>query len=422
MAGSIVPIGPWTGPVNWNMCATGYGQVRIPFSLHVQPVPTPHAASFLPFHRLPTELQLHILRFCDSAALFQLMRVSSVVRKEAQKLFWAQPHVWHLVDGAWLLLGGLPGGTHDAIDALGFMQRVEVNLGSYEPFCKIEGEEDGVLRRARGKYTAQDRMRQIQDFWQVLQRRLPRATHVIFSENFATRAGAPLPSGLRRIAEQCPPGICAYVSWLQKEPEYDMRVRRSLWRPVRRLGSSNTSWEVFHPTWTQQTILPPPKSFSGPVGAYSYLDYRREHRLSLRLARRLHVLQAVEMYYTEERCPSFICPSSRCQVRFELPAEWTAHAVDARHNSDIILPSKQLQDLFAQHDARLAHMEQQDKDTLSSMRVAWGEEGSQQRREAEDAFLHQLQHDPLYTQEEPPRERLTWHDYNQEMDKQCIIR
>ena len=55
------------------------------------------------------------------------------------------------------------------------------------------------------------------------------------------------------------------------------------------------------------------------------------------------------------------------------------------------------------------------------MRVVWGEEGSQQRREAEDAFLYQLEHDPLYAQREPPRERLVWLDYMLDMNNNQLI-
>lgn len=131
----------------------------------------------------------------------------------------------------------------------------------------------------------------------------------------------------------------------------------------------------------------------------------------------------METYYIENSCPSFLCPSPQCQQQFKVPREWLLHAIDVCHNiSDLVPPGEQLQTWFAQHNARLARMEQQDETTLNSMRALCGEQGSQQRREAEDAFLYQLEHDPLYAQREPPRERLVWCDYMQEMDGELIIR
>ncbi|KAG9386030.1 hypothetical protein A1F94_002780 [Pyrenophora tritici-repentis] len=172
---SIFPLAFGTDTINEDVYATRYGETYIPFSAHIRPAPTPQTGSeFHPFLRLPSELQLYTLSFCDNAILFKLMQVCSMLREEAGKLFWKQPDVWHLIDGAWLLHGGgLNGDTDDNVDVLRFMQRVEVNVGRMEPFYEVEGEDDGAFRRdcippTHTPYTAQDRMRHIQDFWKLL--------------------------------------------------------------------------------------------------------------------------------------------------------------------------------------------------------------------------------------------------------------
>jgi hypothetical protein len=57
------------------------------------------------------------------------MQACSATRYEAQKLFWSDPDVWYLVKGTWLLSGGFAGYNYNAIDALAYMQQIEVDSG-----------------------------------------------------------------------------------------------------------------------------------------------------------------------------------------------------------------------------------------------------------------------------------------------------
>lgn len=50
------------------------------------------------------------------------------------------------------------------------------------------------------------------------------------------------------------------------------------------------------------------------------------------------------------------------------------------------------------------------------MRAAWGEEGSQGRDEMKQAFLQQLQDDPLYAGEEVPNESSLWRTYEKSLN------
>jgi hypothetical protein len=417
---SVPPGGHWSGSLDGNIEASGYGELRIPFALSCQANPVCQSAPpSLPFLTFCRELQLHILSFCDSATLFQLMQVCSATRYDAQKLFWSDPDIWYLVKGTWFLSGGFAGYTYNAIDALAYMQQIEVDFGVQEPFPQVDGEESGVSMGC-GKYSAQDRQQQIQDFWQVFQGRFPRAKHVILSASFALRTSACLPSGPRRIAEQRPTGIASYVSLLQAEAGHTRQLVRSLWRHTGGRSGKPTIWEIVSPNWTRRSVLPPPKRFCGPVGMYASLKYLSSRRLFLRLARRILLLQAVKDYYVQNRQSSFVCPSTECEMRFELPAQWPAHAVEVGHYTDIVPPSQCLKTIFARYDARLVQMKHQEEDTLELMRVAWGEEGSPQRRDAMHAFLYQLQHDPLHTQDEAPEDSSVWRNYREDMRMRLV--
>jgi hypothetical protein len=153
---------------------------------------------------------------------------------------------------------------------------------------------------------------------------------------------------------------------------------------------------------------------------YASPNYLSSRRLSLRLAYRILLLQAVKAYYVQNRQSSFVCPSAECEMRFELPKQWPAHAVEVGHYADIVPPSQCLKTIFARYDAGLAQMKHQEEDTLECMRVAWGEEGSSQRRDAMHAFLYQLRHDPLHTQDEVPEDSNIWCNYREDMRMRLV--
>ncbi|KAF2000854.1 hypothetical protein P154DRAFT_433940 [Amniculicola lignicola CBS 123094] len=80
--------GPWPWPLDWNLHAASQGEPRIPFCNYVQPESPLSACGVFPqFHRLPVELQLHIIHLYDTPTLSRLMQASSNIRTEAQMLF-----------------------------------------------------------------------------------------------------------------------------------------------------------------------------------------------------------------------------------------------------------------------------------------------------------------------------------------------
>lgn len=99
---------PWPESSHRECYVTEGGEKRIPFHAYIQSsdgcASSSSSGSTL-FNRLPQELQLHILSMCSASSLFQLMRVSSRLRVEASKLFWAKEDAYFLVQTSWLLEG-----------------------------------------------------------------------------------------------------------------------------------------------------------------------------------------------------------------------------------------------------------------------------------------------------------------------------
>jgi hypothetical protein len=416
----IVPQGPWTRKLDWDLHATHNGEIRVPFRLYVQPRDMHQLArNFLHFLRLPAELQIAVFCHCDSAELFQLMRVSSGARREAEKLFWSCSDAWYHIDGSWLLAGGFSGHTYDALDFLARAKKIEVEFGGLGPLTH-NAWEDGIQQYAK-RPPAHIRDQQIYNFWQTLQRRFPCATEVILSGLDGEDAGVAPPIDFMTVAEKCPARICASVSCLQWVPEYPARATRTLWRPTYPEHSPLAAWNAVTLHWIRQSVLPPPKKFNGPVGVFCRIRYHSNQTLYRLFASRLLRIQATEAYYLQDGPKPCICPRSGCGLQFELPGQWAAHAIDAGHDTDITLPSRQLQTLFEDHSARIESIKQECADAMAELRIAWGKEGSKQRADAEQAFLSQLQHDPLYTHEKPPEESSTWLDYKEEMDKHAEL-
>ncbi|KAF1957397.1 hypothetical protein CC80DRAFT_491515 [Byssothecium circinans] len=403
---------PCTNPLDWNLHANNEGETYIPFQDYVRPEQTNQLdVSFPQFLQLPTELQLRIIRFCNSATLFQLMHVSSATRDEARKLFWSDPGSRYFVHGGWLQAGGSSGHTLHAVEALACMKHVEVEFYCEGPFAHDKWDYD------EGRWaTADVPERQADAFWQIFQRCLPSATNVVLKVRAPMDAGEAAPADLTMLAERCPAGIRVSTSRLQKEAGCRFLLRKSLWQQVWHDCSQPATWEVVDISAdTTQSVLPPAKTFRGPVGAFYRHDYNVERLFYLYNAQSLLLIQAIEVYYTQNPQAPIVCPVSKCGSRFETPRAWALHASDAYHLK-LKLPNETLDMLFSEHDARLERMNQEITDNETRMRLEWGEEGSEQRRKREEDFLHQLQHDPEYAHAKPPRESAIWRRYQVEMN------
>lgn len=416
----VVPTGPWTDPLNLDLHATFLGEPLIPFRFYVQPrLAHRKSDTFEQFTRLPLELQYRVFRFCDSSTLFQLMHVSSTTRNEAKKLFWSSPEIWYTIEGPWLAEGGFPVDTLVSLDALTCMKYIDVDFAYGDPLDYRE------FRKPKDLPSDDNEDHRIHRFWKTLQNRLPSATDVVLSHsgaNLGTFCENGIRAKLMRIAERCPIGISTSISWLRDE-EHRFRLTRVLCKQTCSQFGPNKKWDVVDSSWSRQTVLPPPKRFCGPVGAYSRTQYLWECSERQSNASRLLRIQAVEAYHIENPEEPRICRTPGCEFRFELPGQWAKHSIEARHREDdIVLPSEHLDKLFKDHEEKIEHIGKQGYHARSSIHKEWDDSITdiKKRIKIVDAYQHQIQTDPLYASNKPPVDNFIWITYFENMEKNDI--
>jgi hypothetical protein len=465
-----VPRGPWTRPLDFNLYYTHDGERRIPFGLFVKPELTSSSCTAFPhFCSLPAELQLRIIYFCDSSTLFQLMQTSSVTRTEAKKLFWSYPDVWYYIDGMWLYDGGYTGDTEHDTDFLACVEQLNINLEDLYPGDWIGDIEydmrvdnlDMVLTQAPVALL-QIMDKRISDFWQTLRYRCPRVTRVTLSITDKRRWS--LKDSLsvlqRRIVNMCPSSISVFLSLLPGDgggfKGWDIYMERSLWQLTEGDILKANQWELICPIWTQRNILPPPKEFRGAAGWFHRGWHKYNRFQGQKTATRVLLNEAIEKQHFQERHEPFSCFVAGCNTWFYAPGEWTKHATDSDHDGGVT-PPDDFKALFDQHKSKLDRLRREVREARRSIFNAWnlingnpGEElGEGPLRlfhpendedqimiyhmeselqhyaregalkagvahleyEAELAFLHQIEHDPLYAQAKPARESRLWCSY-----------
>jgi hypothetical protein len=402
-------------PLNWDLCATADGETYTPFALYVRPATAclPHAI-FTPFTRLPLELQLRILAFCDSASLFQLMHVSHVLRGEARKLSWSAPDAWYRVDARFLLSGGLSGGQDYATNFFASIAQLEVDFPQMSDLGAIW--DDGVYRDSIFYEPSWSPERQIRDFWEVLQRTFPCAIRVTISESKLQWLGHPPPSELETMVQLCPPRICVLVSVLQYEDEASRRAIRYL---ARRSHSDDCStadaWDIIHTRWARQSILPPPKVWKGPVGAFRRIEHARRRYNAMKMGTIILLITAIGRRQPQALDRPIVCPAPACDVYFTVPVEWATHAVESCHYRTAV-PPEEHQELFDQQEKRLeALFRQECLLPTERLRRSCGGPGSRERLDNELAFLSQLEQDPEYAHSKPAYTCSTWISYFEEI-------
>lgn len=384
---------PWAGPLNWGMEATHYGEPRMPFAIYVRLDATGSeelSSTFPGFQILPAELRIHILSFCDAQTLFQLMHVSSATRAEAKKLFWSLPDAWYHIYGGWLLRS--PSNEFYAAEAQTDIQQVEVDFFN------------GALHEEH----------HIHDFWQTLLHRFPRATRVVISEPRPRKSTEVLPPHFQRIVRMAPEHISVYASINRTEPDCAMKLKRSLWR---RTGSdANASpegnWEEVTPLWTRQSILLPPRKFCGPVGAFENALYQYQRYRVRENATRLLLIEAIERHHFDGRCIPFTCFQPECGDEFKQRGEWAFHAVESDHDVGMTHPDKAMQTLRDEKRKTVEQLALDASKAWDEIAEYWGKKGSEKRQTAEQAFLHQLENDPVYSQGKG-RENEIWESMSQ---------
>jgi hypothetical protein len=404
-----------TEPLNWNRFATRGGEICVPFAHYVQRN-TAHVtgAVFSPFLRLPRELQLRVIHFCDKATLFQLMHASSVTRNEAEQLFWSDSNAWYRVSGEWLIAGGFAGHTHYAVDFLHNVHQVEIYFDTVDSFSDdwIDGERKLLYDGEQPSRTADE---QIKSIWDLLTTMCPRLTHAVVSEHHNRRI---MQEVHKELVQKCPAPISVSASYLQRDFSNKAIVRRHLVKKPSTNNGTTTCWPILDREWTRQTILLPLKTFRGLVGAFQHAEYAQiiwEYQQECLPLLRTEI---VEKYYFRTGYRAFRCPKPACPAYFTLPGQWPAHVDECNgHESMAEIPGEFAIQL-AEYREEIKRTRQRDySDAMESIRTQRGVDGSEQQRAVDHAFLEQIEHDPLYACSKPAQETAIWQRYQSIMKK-----
>ncbi|PVI08620.1 hypothetical protein DM02DRAFT_607992 [Periconia macrospinosa] len=396
MADKAIPRGYWKKPMDFTLLKNFQGELHVLFTRHVRQLsPTIPNTSFSQYSNLPAEIRLRVVRSCDKATLFQLMHTSRETRAEAKRLFFSDPGAWYCVHSDWLRSGGHPDHTLDDMNFLACIERLCI--------------EDGWLLET----PTDDRIRK---FWNVVRSLFPRVKHILLSEHNRRLPDEGLPEAYKKIAKMCPLNIHISSSLLVAEESIRGRLKRKTWR---RSSAINDTQE-----WTEcadhegQLVNPPYREFRGRVGEFDKGGAMLKEISDQESAIRMHRMAAIEKFHFEGSPKPFSCPAPDCDAWFEHPEEYTTHAIKTRHDKTAELPEP-FKPVFTENRERLNRLWERYRGIDNSFREWYGEWGSEQRRDAEKEVLYELEHDPLYAQDQTVTEHRILEGIRRYIDGDC---
>jgi hypothetical protein len=390
---TTVSLPPWKEGLDWGLQTTDEWEKHVPFHAYVRSRPGAnrvqhrHVYLFPLFSTLPAELQFHILAFCPAHTLFRMMHVSSALRAEASKLFWATSGASFLVGADWLLGGGYQGDTYRDLPFMHHVQRVEIEYhrGFDAEIC-FKGNDERLSAR-------QD---QITRFWESLVLRLPNVNRVLFNQGYETplwwEDGKQMTQPLQILLQARPIGLEVAVLVLEETVVIDASIpvpptrrwQRSLYQP-----SVDGGWVKAHNYRREATILMPTKQFQGPVGEFHRLLHEAEGIYDQREGLWPLMIEALDRYYFDDgREVPFDCPLASCGTQFTRAGEWSIHAVDvhceawAAGDSMAFLP-KALGEVFEKKVIALQETLEHKRKQLKVLREDWDRAGKHKRKEME---------------------------------------
>ena len=342
------------------------------------------------------------------------MRVSSTLRIEAAKLFWADPDTYYLIESSWLLEGGFPGDVFYDSPFLAYVQNVEVEYGDLSDF-KIGPIRDGVLHIRHGA---------VKDFWNTLKKRIPCVKRVVINHNWRPLTLEQQEKSISRclqvLMESCPPEIDV-AAFVLEEDMSTHTWQRSLYRSFVTGGK----WKRISSSFDRKTILMPTKPFCGPVGKFQGLIYAHERIELQRTALGPLIIEALDRYhFSEDRIEPFSCPVSGCEAHFEQAGQCTIHTAKA-HSDELmawnrleILPDK-LKHVFEKHQRNIDRKGQELGKKRRRMYNEWNE-GGKKRRAMESGWIDQLQNDEAWDTGQEPRDSKLWQWFSMVMNSKWI--
>ncbi|XP_014562180.1 hypothetical protein COCVIDRAFT_84881 [Bipolaris victoriae FI3] len=354
----------------------------------------------LRFNTLPAELQLRVLTLCSASTLFQLMRVSSGLRKEASKLFWAHPDAYFVIEAHWLLNGGYAGYNHKDLAFLAKAENIQVDydFGVDDIICPS------------GDETVEVQQDQIARFWEIFEKRCPRARNVIINRTWTPLSNRKethcIPKGAQLLVESSPPRVSASAF---------VAERANVAASIDASGLSTQKWQraVYHlcpdGLWKKskvrqdwKAVLIPPKKFLGPVGRFFEFQYRGSLLFLEQLGLWPIAVEALDRWHFEGSKDSpFACPVAGCDGYFQKAGEWTRHAAEF-HNQDRIVdecmnllpPGVQVE--LEDRRAKLAEKEAKIHQDANKIYEEWDIAGEKGQNKMKRMWQGQLSDDPAW--------------------------
>ncbi len=413
---------------DWSLCMTRQWEMRVPFGSYVRPdtVGTArgpqHDPLFPQFNNFPAELQLQILQRCSIDMLYQLMRVSSTLRAEASKLFWANPNAYFLVEAEWLLEGGYPAWALWDMAFAASVQNVEIEYDDTIPgtICPMVDFEITVR---------QDR---VTAFWHTFTQRFPAAKNVIiqfprlsplrpWSQDIHTHRRP-----LEVLVQSCPPSI-NITAMIQEQAYPKDESKPVLSKNGNPQGSlyqlaEGGDWVKAASQAHHRTVLMPAKVFSGPVG-----KWRKIHHDSIRNNLRQHALfplmvEAVlqKYYYHDQRQDvSHRCRVPGCPVMLRTAEQWVIHAARAHaqgwHYVDILPDEMEIKIRFKERVQALEEVDRNLGKLGQELKEEWDARGCSRREEIKQAWMEQLSDDKRWSTGTSHEENKIWEQFLQDM-------
>jgi hypothetical protein len=144
------------------------------------------------------------------------MHVSSKLRIEASKVFWAKQNAYFLVEAQWLLEEAYPGYT---LSYVAFTTQVQNVAVQYRPLASrtICPRPDGILNIQRSRITG---------FWAALRQRFPIVKKVILNRTEESASSEddkePFTMALQLLLEACLHDIeCSVLIFEKRKPQYN---------------------------------------------------------------------------------------------------------------------------------------------------------------------------------------------------------
>jgi hypothetical protein len=418
---ATLPYPPWKKEQDWGLLTTQAWEKRVPFHTFVRhrsfATYTHGQVSLFPqFKKLPTEIQLRVLALCPAHTLFKLMHVSSMLRTEASKLFWANPDIAFLVDAIWLMEGGYPSFSNSDLSFLQQVQKVEIDChpATVNRICHTENKR--VTQRGA-----------ITSFWKSVTQRLPNVRKIVLNQYWQSppwweHKAVMYP--LRVLLKARPPGIEVAILVQERIDSVDIdnlashtkKWQRSLYHPA-----TGGGWIRCHKRRHDTTILIPNKQFNGPIGEYHRLGHDHERLWSQRFALWPLMIEALDRHHFDYgRNIPFTCPMSGCDAYMARSGEWMAHAVDSHcfhwSTRDFIpLLPDELRAIFEERVKSIEEMLDKIYQQYKKIEVDWNEQDKQKRREIQRSWMDQLKNDVAWDTGKKAGESRLWTEFWQRM-------